>query len=46
MLSLSVAHLRVLRESSPTKRLVWVDIGGGTGLYPSVPILCLHLPLI
>lgn len=34
MLSLSVAHLRLLRESSPKKRLVWVDIGGGTGLSP------------
>lgn len=33
MLSLSVAHLRVLGESSPKKRLIWVDIGGGTGLY-------------
>ena len=34
MLSLSVAHLRLLRESSTKKRLVWVDIGGGTGLSP------------
>ena len=31
MLSLSAAHLRQLREASPNKRLVWVDVGGGTG---------------
>ncbi|KAJ7733754.1 hypothetical protein DFH07DRAFT_132329 [Mycena maculata] len=31
MLSLSAAHLRALRASSPQKRLVWIDIGGGTG---------------
>ena len=31
MLGLSVAHLRHLREASPKKRFVWVDIGGGTG---------------
>ncbi|TFK53663.1 S-adenosyl-L-methionine-dependent methyltransferase [Heliocybe sulcata] len=31
MLELSAAHLRLLRENSPNKRLVWVDIGGGTG---------------
>jgi betaine lipid synthase len=31
MLSLSAAHLRALRASSPNERLIWVDIGGGTG---------------
>ncbi|KAF7315360.1 hypothetical protein MIND_00050600 [Mycena indigotica] len=31
MLGLSAAHLRALRAKSPEKRLVWVDIGGGTG---------------
>ena len=31
MLSLSVAHLHHLREASPKRRFVWVDIGGGTG---------------
>jgi betaine lipid synthase len=31
MLSMSVEHLRVLREKNPKKRIVWVDIGGGTG---------------
>ena len=33
MLSLSVAHLRHLREASPKRRFVWVDIGGGTGRF-------------
>jgi betaine lipid synthase len=32
MLSLCASHLRTLRASSPSKRLVWVDIGGGTGV--------------
>ncbi|KAJ7778787.1 hypothetical protein DFH07DRAFT_936438 [Mycena maculata] len=31
MLSLCASHLRVLNASSPKRRLVWVDIGGGTG---------------
>ncbi|KAJ8077140.1 hypothetical protein PM082_001568 [Marasmius tenuissimus] len=31
MLNLSAAHLRSIRASNPSKRLVWVDIGGGTG---------------
>ncbi|KAJ7682076.1 hypothetical protein DFH06DRAFT_1119398 [Mycena polygramma] len=31
MLSLCAAHLRVLRAASPGQRLVWVDVGGGTG---------------
>jgi len=31
MLAMSAEHLRVIREKSPEKRLVWVDIGGGTG---------------
>lgn len=31
MLSLSAAHIRVMRESNPKQRLIWVDIGGGTG---------------
>ena len=31
MLSMSAEHLRVLREKDPKKRLVWVDLGGGTG---------------
>jgi hypothetical protein len=32
MLAMSAEHLRVIREKDPNKRLVWVDIGGGTGL--------------
>ncbi len=31
LLNLSAAHLRELRKSHPGERLVWVDIGGGTG---------------
>ncbi|KAJ3925991.1 MAG: hypothetical protein NXY57DRAFT_1030425 [Lentinula lateritia] len=31
MLNLSAGHLRTLRANCPDKRLVWVDIGGGTG---------------
>ncbi|KAJ7215303.1 hypothetical protein B0H12DRAFT_1241992 [Mycena haematopus] len=31
MLALSASHLRVLRETAAKQRLVWVDIGGGTG---------------
>ncbi|KAH7886768.1 hypothetical protein F5I97DRAFT_1927075 [Phlebopus sp. FC_14] len=31
MLSLSASHLRTLRAKDPTQRLIWVDIGGGTG---------------
>lgn len=31
MLAMSAEHIRVLRINQPHKRLVWVDIGGGTG---------------
>jgi betaine lipid synthase len=31
MLRLSAAHLHEQRRSNPEKKLVWVDIGGGTG---------------
>ncbi|KAG6813636.1 hypothetical protein H0H92_008872 [Tricholoma furcatifolium] len=31
MLSLSASHIRSMRASNPKKRLIWVDIGGGTG---------------
>jgi betaine lipid synthase len=31
MLKLSAAHLREQRKQDPSKRLVWLDIGGGTG---------------
>lgn len=32
MLSVSASHLRAIRSSSPGQKLVWVDIGGGTGM--------------
>ncbi|GJN90988.1 hypothetical protein Rhopal_004002-T1 [Rhodotorula paludigena] len=31
MLKLSAAHLKEQRRRNPNKRLVWLDIGGGTG---------------
>ncbi|KAJ3797189.1 hypothetical protein GGU11DRAFT_684206 [Lentinula aff. detonsa] len=31
MLNLCAGHIRTLRVNFPDKRLVWVDIGGGTG---------------
>jgi betaine lipid synthase len=31
MLRLSASHLKTIRASGPNERLVWVDIGGGTG---------------
>ncbi|KAG9312680.1 hypothetical protein JVU11DRAFT_7097 [Chiua virens] len=31
MLKLSVSHIRALRARDPSQRLIWVDIGGGTG---------------
>lgn len=31
MLKLSAAHLREQRRQAADKRLVWLDIGGGTG---------------
>lgn len=31
MLKLSAAHLREVRRKNPHKKLVWLDIGGGTG---------------
>lgn len=34
MLSLSAGHLKALRAQNPHKRLIWVDIGGGTGSSP------------
>ncbi|KIK03500.1 hypothetical protein K443DRAFT_676678 [Laccaria amethystina LaAM-08-1] len=43
MLSISAAHLRQLRSSSPKKRLVWVDIGGGTGY--NIELMDKYLPI-
>ena len=31
MLKLCAAEMRLLREKEPNRKLVWVDIGGGTG---------------
>lgn len=31
MLAMSAEHLRVIRAERPNERLVWVDVGGGTG---------------
>lgn len=39
MLRLSASHIHALRISSTKKRLVWVDIGGGTGTY-----ICFFIP--
>ncbi|KAJ6586838.1 hypothetical protein DFH09DRAFT_1245371 [Mycena vulgaris] len=44
MLSLSAAHLKSLRAASPQKRLVWIDIGGGTG--HNVELMDKHLPIM
>lgn len=33
MLKLSAAHLKEQRRNDPKKRLVWLDIGGGTGAF-------------
>ncbi|KZP16506.1 hypothetical protein FIBSPDRAFT_1047462 [Athelia psychrophila] len=43
MLNLSAAHLRIMRESTPEKRLVWVDIGGGTGY--NIELMNKHIPI-
>ncbi|KAJ7287621.1 hypothetical protein C8J57DRAFT_1284445 [Mycena rebaudengoi] len=44
MLSLSAAHLKELRRASPHSRLVWVDIGGGTG--HNIELMNKHLPIM
>ncbi|KAG1745018.1 uncharacterized protein EDB91DRAFT_1271475 [Suillus paluster] len=31
MLSLSASHVRTMRAKNPNQKLIWVDIGGGTG---------------
>jgi betaine lipid synthase len=33
MLKLSAAHLKEQRKQDPSKRLIWLDIGGGTGTF-------------
>lgn len=40
MLRLSVSHLRAaLRAKDPSQKLVWIDIGGGTGTLLLIPCL-------
>ncbi|KIM63223.1 hypothetical protein SCLCIDRAFT_1214338 [Scleroderma citrinum Foug A] len=43
MLSLSASHLRAIKEKHPTQRLVWVDIGGGTG--HNIELMDKHFPV-
>ncbi|KAG5716752.1 hypothetical protein E4T56_gene16200 [Termitomyces sp. T112] len=43
MLSLSASHLRSLRAFKPRKRLVWVDLGGGTG--HNIELMDKHIPI-
>ena len=35
MLRISVGRRRTLRAKSPSQRLIWVDVGGGTGAFAS-----------
>ncbi|KAJ7925215.1 hypothetical protein B0H13DRAFT_2229697 [Mycena leptocephala] len=44
MLSLSAAHLKSLRAASPQQRLVWIDIGGGTG--HNIELMNQHMPIM
>ncbi|KAJ7680239.1 hypothetical protein DFH06DRAFT_408282 [Mycena polygramma] len=44
MLSLSAAHLKSLRAASPQRRLVWLDIGGGTG--HNIELMNKHMPIL
>ncbi|KAF8130541.1 hypothetical protein EV363DRAFT_1450349 [Boletus edulis] len=43
MLKLSVSHLRTLRAKNPSQRLVWIDIGGGTG--HNIELMDKHFPI-
>lgn len=45
MLSLSAGHLHALRSQNPGKPLIWVDIGGGTGMYRFLIFITLVLAL-
>lgn len=45
MLSLSAGHLHALRSQNPEKTLIWVDIGGGTGMYRFVTFTTLVVAL-
>ncbi|KIK86599.1 hypothetical protein PAXRUDRAFT_831896 [Paxillus rubicundulus Ve08.2h10] len=43
MLSLSASHLRTMRAKDPAQRLIWVDIGGGTG--HNIELMNKHFPV-
>ncbi|KAF8313463.1 S-adenosyl-L-methionine-dependent methyltransferase [Clavulina sp. PMI_390] len=43
MLAMSAEHLRVIRANHPNQRLVWVDVGGGTGW--NVETMDKHFPI-
>ncbi|KAG2364762.1 hypothetical protein BDR07DRAFT_1607868 [Suillus spraguei] len=43
MLSLSVSHIRTMRTKNPKQKLVWVDIGGGTG--HNIELMDRHFPV-
>ncbi|KAG6334616.1 hypothetical protein ID866_4477 [Astraeus odoratus] len=43
MLSLSASHLRAFKDRHPGQRLIWVDIGGGTG--HNIELMDKHFPV-
>ncbi|KAF9233272.1 hypothetical protein BU15DRAFT_90430 [Melanogaster broomeanus] len=43
MLSLSASHIRSIRAKHPSQRLIWVDIGGGTG--HNIELMDKHFPV-
>ncbi|KAK7057273.1 hypothetical protein R3P38DRAFT_3384712 [Favolaschia claudopus] len=44
MLALSAAHLKSIRSAEPGKRLVWIDMGGGTG--HNIELMNEHMPIL
>ncbi|EIW83356.1 hypothetical protein CONPUDRAFT_136405 [Coniophora puteana RWD-64-598 SS2] len=43
MLNLCAGHLRTMQQTAPKQRLVWVDIGGGTG--HNIELMDKHFPI-
>ncbi|KAG2064754.1 hypothetical protein BDR04DRAFT_1234922 [Suillus decipiens] len=43
MLNLSVSHIRTMRAKNPKQKLIWVDIGGGTG--HNIELMDRHFPV-
>lgn len=43
MLNLSASHIRTMQAKNPKQRLIWVDIGGGTG--HNIELMDKHLPV-